>query len=72
MLEFRFNIVAILQACYFIKKRLQNRCFPTNIVKFLRTPILKNIIERLLLIMAIWLCFSRKLAILSRRITYSE
>ena len=30
-------------------KRLQHRCFPVNIVKFLRTPILKNICERLLL-----------------------
>ena len=27
---------------FFIKKRLQHRCFPVNIVKFLRTPILKN------------------------------
>ena len=25
---------------------LQHRCFPVNIVKFLRTPILKNIRER--------------------------
>ena len=32
-----------LQACNFIKKRLQHRCFPGNIVKFLRTPILRNI-----------------------------
>ena len=30
-------------------KRLQHRCFPMNIVKFLRTPILKNICEPLLL-----------------------
>ena len=29
-------------------KRLQHRCFPVNIAKFLRTPILKNICERLL------------------------
>ena len=33
----------------FIKKRLQHRCFPLNIAKFLRTPTLKNICERLLL-----------------------
>ena len=26
----------------FIKKRLKNRCFPVNITKFLRTPILKS------------------------------
>ena len=39
--EFRFN--------NFIKKRLQHRLFPVNIAKFFRTPILKNICERLLL-----------------------
>ena len=33
----------------FTKKRLQHRCFPVNIVIFLRTPILKNICKRLLL-----------------------
>ena len=33
----------------FVKKRLQHRCFPMNIVKFLRWPIFKNIYERLLL-----------------------
>ena len=33
----------------FIKKILQHRCFPMKYVKFLRTPILKNICERLLL-----------------------
>ena len=32
-----------LQACNFIKKRLQHRYFPLNIANFLRTPILKNI-----------------------------
>ena len=31
------NTVAGLQACNFIKKRLQCRCFPANIAKFLRT-----------------------------------
>ena len=31
----------------FIKKSLQYRYFPVNITKFLRTPILKNIWERL-------------------------
>ena len=29
--------------------KLQNRCFPVNIAKFLRTYILKSICERLLL-----------------------
>ena len=33
----------------FIKKRLQHRCFPVNIAKILKTPILKSICERLLL-----------------------
>ena len=32
-----------LRACNFIKKRIQHRCFPLIIAKFLRTPILKNI-----------------------------
>ena len=32
-----------LQACNFIKKRLQHRCFPVNIAEFTRTPTLKNI-----------------------------
>ena len=32
-----------------LKKRLQHKCFPVNIVKFLRTLILKYIFERLLL-----------------------
>ena len=36
-----------LQLCNFIKTRLQHRCFPVNIAKFLKTPILKNICERL-------------------------
>ena len=49
MLESLSNKDAGLQACNFIKKRLQQRCFPVNIAKFLRTPILKNICERLLL-----------------------
>ena len=48
-LESLFNKVAALQACNFIKKRLQHMCFPVNITKFLRTPILKNIRKRLLL-----------------------
>ena len=32
----------------FVKKRLQHRCFPVKFAKLLRTPILKNICERLL------------------------
>ena len=47
-----FKKVAGLQACQtcnFIKKRLQHRCFPMKLAKFLRTPILKNICKRLFL-----------------------
>ena len=36
----------------YIKKRLQQRCFPAKFAKFLRTPILRNICERLLLFAA--------------------
>ena len=39
-----------LQVCNFIKNTPQNRNFPLNIAKFLRTPISKNISKRLLLI----------------------
>ena len=38
-----------LKACKFIKKRLKYRCFSVKIMKFLRTPIVKNICERLFL-----------------------
>ena len=38
-----------LKACNFVKKRLQYRCFPVDIAKFLRTPILKSICKQLLL-----------------------
>ena len=31
-----------------VKKRIQHRCFPVNIAKFLKTPIMKNICEQLL------------------------
>ena len=43
-----FNKVAGLKACNFMKKRLQHRCFPVKFAKFLRTHILSNINERLL------------------------
>ena len=38
-----------LQVCNFVEKRHQHRRFLVNIAKYLRTPILKNIYERLLL-----------------------
>ena len=42
-----FNKVAGLQACSFIKRTPQHRCFSINIAKFLRIFILNNICERL-------------------------
>ena len=33
-----FSKVAVLKTCNFIKKRLQHRCFPVNIVKVLGIP----------------------------------
>ena len=45
MLESLFN-KAVPQVKNFIEKRLQHRCFPVNIVKFLGTCILKKICER--------------------------
>ena len=47
MLESLFNKVAGPQAKNFIKKRLQHKCFPVSIAKFLRTFILKKICERM-------------------------
>ena len=38
-----------LKAFRSAKKRHQHLCFPVNILKFLKTPILKNICEKLLL-----------------------
>ena len=49
MLESLFNKVSGLQAWSFIRKRLQHRCFHVNIAKYLRTPILMNICQQLLL-----------------------
>ena len=39
-LESLFNEFADLKVCNFIKKGFQNRCFPMNIAKFLRTAFL--------------------------------
>ena len=48
VLDSAFNKVAGFWTCKFIKKKLQHKFFPANFSKFLRTPILKNICERLL------------------------
>ena len=42
VLESRFNKIADPQACNFIKKRLQYKCFSVNIEKFLRKAFLQN------------------------------
>ena len=49
VLESLFNKVAGLRICNFVKKRLQNRCFPMKFSNFLRILILRNFCERLLL-----------------------
>ena len=43
------HLCSSIQAYNVIKKRLQYRSFPVNFGEFLRTPISKNICERLLL-----------------------
>ena len=43
ILESLFNKVTGRQTYSFIKNKPQHSCFPVNIVKFLTTPILKNI-----------------------------
>ena len=58
--ESLFNTVA--KACNFIKKRHQHRCFPVNIVKFLRKAFFIEHLQWLLLIL---LDIARFLRILS-------
>ena len=48
MLESPFNKLAGFKTCNFLKKRLQHRCYPVNIAKFLSTLILMIICEQLL------------------------
>ena len=54
--------VSGLQACNFIKKRLLHRCFPVNILKFLRTPFFA---EHLWWLLFYYLIASRCLAYLA-------
>ena len=42
MLESLFNKVAGLKVWNFVLKRLQHRCFPVNMAKFLRAPVMKK------------------------------
>ena len=48
MLESSFNKLTGFKTCNFLIKRLQHRCFPLNIAKFLKTLILMKICEQLL------------------------
>ena len=49
MLESVFKKGKSLKARNFVKKTVQNRCFPVKIAKFSKIPILKNVYERLVL-----------------------
>ena len=44
-----YKKIPVLKSLFNFIKKLQHRCFTVNIAKFLRTSILKNICERLLL-----------------------
>ena len=48
-LFFPIKVFKSLHDCNIIKNRLQHRCFPVNIAKFLRAPILTDIYKQLLL-----------------------
>ena len=49
MLDSIFIKVEGLQACKFIKKRLQSRCFPVNIAKFSEATSFRELLWWLLL-----------------------
>ena len=66
LLDSLFNKVAGLTACNFFNKGLLHSCFPVNIAKSIRWPILKKIYKRLLLNFAVklrdvlpLLCYSK-------------
>ena len=61
VLESLSNNAAGLQACNFIKKRLLHRCFPVKYMEFLRTPILKNICDPMLLQRSILICTAKSI-----------
>ena len=48
-MESLLNKVVSLLALNFTEKRFQHKCFPVKFAKVFRTPILKNICERMLL-----------------------
>ena len=64
MLESLFDEVASLQACNFIKKRLQHRFFLVKFAKLLRTPILKSVCKRRLLELDLYNCWSQEISLI--------
>ena len=56
------------EVCNFIKKRIQHKGFHVDMAKFLRTPILKNICEQLLLNLS----FTRIMPLVSLNHRYSD
>ena len=59
----RFHIQRIIEITQnYTKKGLRHRCFPLKLAKFLRTPILKNVCERLLQCRCFNTCFPVKFA----------
>ena len=49
-----FTLLEAFKAVILLKRELQQWCFPVNIAKFLRTPIPKNIFERLALVFTLY------------------
>ena len=66
-----FNRAAGLQACDFIKKRLQYRCFPVSIAKLLRTPFFTEHLRWLLLAPVI-VAFLKRFQTMSFRKSYDK
>ena len=64
MLESLFNNIVGLKACNFIKKRLQHRCFPLNIAKFLKTAFFIEHLYWLLLFMLVLCSYFEEKAVL--------
>ena len=69
MLESLFNKFAGLQASNFATKRLQHRCFPVNIAKFLKTIFLHNTSGRPVLIVVL-ICVALLPLVLSKKNYY--
>ena len=58
-MSFKIGVLKnFLQACTFIKKRLQPRCFSVKLAKFLRTPFFKGHLRWLLLPMLLFMDIS--------------